>query len=664
MPTIDQLHQKHSMDIVRGHLRKIVETYDLEWRVVHELVQNAIDAIQANPKVTEGQIDLLLNINSDEVTVTDNGTGFTNDTKLLCPNGTGTEKRLSSRSPAKGYQGVGLKAVMYSTTLFEIESQTDKEHWTFLAENLADYIDSEESKVPEYAMGIIDRKVDKTYTTIKAHFRPGTLGAFLSGLNRFLNEDSIRWKNLYRKEKDDRNTDPTDKYLEHFLSWYFRTQSYVGCVNRLLNIHVRNVSTNELEEVKPVIVRLQIKSQTQFTEISGVIGSWLQNLNTENFTTEISNKAWDYSEIVKANQKRTRKYHTTPKLVTLKPNDPNWDNFKSGFRNSFLDLKLIPDYSKNDFREKYADFIAILERQRSRVKAEDFKDVIEKITGIYLAIGRTSYFEQLGITNHGIRIIASNGTPTDHSLSVTSTSSTWYQETIHMIINVDVNLNVGKRHLVNSRFVGRLNEFYKACYPRLVNIAKDFVEREPNWSGDDVLPNVVDLKKLRREKIPFRRFPNDENTLVGLFSTAFSRLANDFSVYGYFGKGRYDGKFSWSTNEARSDSDLLTLEFKVLLEKLVDEFDLVTDDKEFSDVDLIIVWDRTLDNNNWTVKGISPEIQNRLEQRGVPTDIIEYVLEDQYGNVCPLICMADLLQNFNLINDATDDLDAFLEELG
>ena len=149
-----------------------------------------------------------------------------------------------------------------------------------------------------------------------------------------------------------------------------------------------------------------------------------------------------------------------------------------------------------------------------------------------------------------------------------------------------------------------------------------------------------------------------------MFSTAFSKLANDFSVYGYFGKGRYDGKFSWITNEARSDSDLLTLEFKVLLEKLVDEFDLVTDDKEFSDVDLIIVWDRTLDSNNWTVKGISPEIQNRLEQRGVPTDIIEYVLEDQYGNVCPLICMADLLLNFNLINDETDDLEVFLEELG
>ena len=662
--TIDLLHRKHSMDIVRGHLRKIVETYDLEWRIVHELVQNAIDAIQANPKVSEGQVDLVLDIDNDEVKIMDNGTGFTNDTKLLCPNGTGAEKHLSSRSPAKGYQGVGLKAVMYSTTLFEIESQTDKEHWTFLAENLADYIDSTESNVPEYAMEITDSKDDTTYTTITARFRTNTLCEFLSGLNRFLNEDSVRWRQLYKEERRNRQTEPIDKYLGHFLSWYFRTQSYVGCANRLLNILVKNVSTNTLEEVKPVTVQLKIKSHNQFVGIDGVIGRWLQDLGTEVFTTEIPNKAWDYSEIVKENQSGRRRNNITPKIRTLKPNDPNWNDLKEAFRNDFLDLKLTPDYNKDGFRERYADFIAILERQRSRVKAEDYKDVLEKITGIYLAIGRTSYFEQLGITNHGIRIIASNGTPTDHSLSVTSTSSTWYQETIHMIINVDVNLNVGKRHLVNSRFVGRINDFYQACYPVLVNISKQFVERDPNVNNDDPLPSVVDLKKLRREEIPFRRFPSDENTLVGLFSAAFCRLDNEFSVYSYFGKERYDGKFSWYTNEVRSDSELLTLEFKVQLEKLIDEFDVVTDNKEFRDVDLIIVWDRTLNHNDWEVKGISLEIQNRLEQRRIPTDIIEYVLEDQYGNVRPLICMADLLQKFNLINDETDDLDAFVEELG
>ena len=663
MPKIEELLQEHSIGIVRGQIKKIVEIYDLEWIVVHELVQNAIDAIQANPKVTEGHVDLVLDIDSDKVKVKDNGTGFTHDPKLLCPGGTGIEKRLSSRSPAKGYQGVGLKAVMYSTTLFEIESQTENRHWTFLAEDLADYIESEEGYVPEYEMETIDSKDDKTYTIVTARFRSGTLRKFLSDLNRFLNEDSVKWKDLYRKELEDRKADPTDKYLEHFFSWYFRTQSYVGCANRLLNIPVKNVLTNQFEEVKPVRVRLQLKSQTQFTEIEGLIGDWLKDLGKETFTAEILNRAWDYSEIAMTNRNRAAKYRITPEIVTRKPNDPNWDELKVAFRNRFLDLKLTPDDTKNDFRERYADFIALLERPRSRVKAENFKDILERITGLYLAIGRTSDFETLGITNSGTRVIASNGTPTDHDLPIVSTSSTWYLQTIHMVINVDETLNLGKRHLVNTHLVRRLKDFFEACYPVLVNISKLFVERDISIPGDDPLPDVIELEKLRREDIPFRRFPNDESTLIGLFSVALGALYEEFSVYGYFGRARYDGKFLWITDEPKSDKELLMLEFKVLLEDLVGEFDQAIHDKEFEDVALIVVWDRRLNKIGWQVKGISQARQNELEQRGVPTNIVEYVLEDQYGHYCPLICVADLLQKFDIANGETDDLDAFVKEL-
>ena len=663
MPTIEELHQQHSMEIVQGHIKRIVETYDLEWRVVHELVQNAIDAIQANSKVAEGQVDLVLDIDNDEVTVTDNGTGFTHDTKLLCPNGTGMEKRLSSRSPSKGYQGVGLKAVMYSTARFEIESETSDLHWTFLAENLASYIDPDENNVPEYQIKTDASKDEKTYTIVKARFPSKTLHVFLSRLNRFLNENSVTWKDLYFKEREDRNADPTDKYLEHFFSWYFRTQSYIGCANRLLNIPVKNASTGEFEAVKPVSIRLHLKSERQFIELDGPIGDWLRDLGKKEFTTTIPNRAWDYSEIATANLNQAAKYRITPQVVTMKPNDSNWDTLKVAFRDRFLDLKLTPNYEETDFRDRYDDFIVLLERPHSSVKAENFQDVLEKVTGIHLAIGRTSYFEKLGLTNHGIRVIASNGTLTDHTLSEASTSSTWYQQTIHMIINVDANLNVGKRHLSNNPLVGRINDFYKACYPVLVNISKLFVERGPDSPGEDSLPDVVGLKKLRREQIPFRRFPNDESTLIGLFSTAFSRLYENYSIYGYFGKARYDGKFSWITNEPGSDNDLLTVEFKVMLEKLVEEFDLAVHNKEFRDVDLIVVWDRTLSHIDWHVKGIPQERQNILEMQGVPTNIVKHVLEDRYGNFRPLICVADLLLNFNTTNGEIDDLNAFVEEL-
>ena len=668
MPTIEgtivELNQQHSSDIIQGHLKKIVETYDLEWRVVHELVQNAIDAIQTNSEIAEGQVDLVLDLDNDEVTVTDNGTGFVKDTKLLCPNGTGAEKRLSSRSPAKGYQGIGLKAVMYSTTLFEIESETEKQRWTFLAENLASYIASEESNIPKYKIDDTKpRRSDKTYTAITACFPNNTLCTFLSGLDRFLKGDSVRWQDLYRKEREDRQSDPIDKYLEHFFSWYFRTQSYIGCVNKLLNIPVKNVSTNEFEDVKPVTIRVQIKSQRQFAGINGIVGQWLQHLGTEKFTTEIPNCAWDYHEIAIANHERAIKYHIAPDIVTMPPNDPNWDTESRNFQDRFLALKLTPKNTEN-FHERYADFIQLLERSYSRIKAEHFEDVLEVITGIYVAIGRTAAFETLGITNRGMRVIASNGTLTDHSLTAVTTSSTWYLETIHMIINVDANLNVGKRHLVNTRLVGRIQEFFEACYPTLVNISKRFVERDSDLPDEDPLPNVVGLEKLRRENVPFRRFPDDENTLIGLFSVTIGILDKNFSVYGYFGKARYDGKFRWITDEPGSDNDLLKLEFKVLLVELVKEFDSSVQDKEFTDVGLIVVWDRRLDTNQWHVRGISETRRNELEHRGIPTNIVEYVLEDQRGTYRPLICVADLLQQINLVNGETDDLDTFVEQLG
>lgn len=117
-------------------------------------------------------------------------------------------------------------------------------------------------------------------------------------------------------------------------------------------------------------------------------------------------------------------------------------------------------------------------------------------------------------------------------------------------------------------------------------------------------------------------------------------------------------------DEPRSDTELLKLEFKVQLELLIGEFEQAVNDKEFTDVDLIIVWNRRTSTVGWHVKGISQQRQIALEHRGVPTDIVEYVLEDQYGHYRPLICVADLLQKIDLVNGETDDLDSFVEGLG
>jgi anti-sigma regulatory factor (Ser/Thr protein kinase) len=663
--SIENLLQEGSTEIVRGHLKKIVEIYDLEWRVAHELVQNAVDAVQSeHSNGGTGSVSVVFDIPNDEVQVKDNGTGFEKNHDLLRPGGTGEEKRLASRSPAKGYQGVGLKAVMYSTEYFEIESRTDQQEWTFISEGLCNYVDEEDPEVPEYAEQVTEHDGEEhTYTSIKAKFEDGTLNQFMEGLNRFLREDSIRWTALYEKEKDDLGREPYEHYISHLIEWYFRSQSYVGCVNSLLDVKVKNPETDEYVSMVECDISIDIEWDDD-TEIGGRIGNWMERYPGSNVSINVPYKSWDYAEIESRNKEKPTKYHITPNVISYKPSDEVWDDVKDNLMDNFLDLKLTPNRDADNFREKYEDIISILERDYSSVDASDFKDTIEKITGIYLAIGRTSYFERMGISNHGFRIISSNGTPTAHDLNVRSTSSTWYLETMHFVVNVDSNLNVGKRHLSNTRLVGKIRDFFEACYPKLVSISKRLVKRDSDDTPGVPMPDVVPNRKISREGISFTRFPEDESSLVGLFSETISRLFPDFSTYGLFRSAVYDGKFLWGNRSAASDADLNLLEFKLNIDELTNQFDHSIEEKEFGQLSLVVVWDRRCTRDGWVVKGISPEMRSNLESRGVPTSLVQYVLEDRRGRTRPLLCVSDMLQNLDKVDEENDDIDGFVEEMG
>ena len=61
----------------------------------------------------------------------------------------------------------------------------------------------------------------------------------------------------------------------------------------------------------------------------------------------------------------------------------------------------------------------------------------------------------------------------------------------------------GKRQLlVNTRLVGRIQEFFEACYPVLSKYfgACSLSGHDTDPPGEDPLPDLVDLKKLRRKE--------------------------------------------------------------------------------------------------------------------------------------------------------------------
>ena len=127
-----------------------------------------------------------------------------------------------------------------------------------------------------------------------------------------------------------------------------------------------------------------------------------------------------------------------------------------------------------------------------------------------------------------------------------------------------------------------------------------------------------------------------------------------------YSRAIYDGKFSWNSKDRSSDKELRLLEFKLELDTLVHEFEASIADKEFKDVQLILVWDRRISVPGWDVKGISSARRNQLESSGVPTDLVEFILEDGYGTYCPLICVADLLARLPVMPDHLDDVDKFV----
>lgn len=665
MPTIDELNQEASGDIVRSQLRKIVEIYDDEWRVIHELLQNALDAIQNDSRIEDGGlVEVTLDVDNDIVAVNDNGTGFTPDLNLLTPGGTGAEKEISSRSPSKGYQGVGLKAVMYSTSNFLLDSQTSDVKWQFTCEGLREYIDPSSHANPTYDLTEEPASGEGTYTEVIAHFPDGLVGSVLNQIEaRHLDKDSEKWKELFRREEEEDPQLAAERYVGHFLGWYFRTHSYAGCYNALLGVPLNSPDSSAPEDIKQIQIDVAIESDDEYRQLDGRLGDWLRRAEGTSQTISFPYKAWDYAQVALENDRREDRYRISPPVESRKPSDDDWEEFRPTFRNKLLAVRLRPDEDAKEFEDKYADYISILERPRSAVSADDYRDLFPKITGIYMVVGRTAYFETLGVENRGQRMIASNGTPTAHDIAVRTTSSTWYLETIHLIVNLDATLNVGKRHLANTRLVGRVNDFISDCYPRLLSISRLFVEREERVDPNQEMPNVIELPRLSRRGVPFRRFPTDESALVAIFTAAVSELQPEMSVYGFFGKAVYDGKFLWSRREVKSDSDLKLLEFKMDIDDLAKEFEQATHDKEFRDISLVVVWDRDISYPRWDVKGISARRRGRLEELGVPTDFVSYILEDPNGDYKPLICVADLLRDLDVVDEDADELEDYIDSL-
>lgn len=102
---------------IRKSIKGIKDSYNNEWDILAELLQNSVDAIRKADN-TENKIDIIIDSQQHRITVTDNGVGIKFDQLpvLLKPFSTDKEGDNS----VVGEKGVGLSFVIFSSNWFEL----------------------------------------------------------------------------------------------------------------------------------------------------------------------------------------------------------------------------------------------------------------------------------------------------------------------------------------------------------------------------------------------------------------------------------------------------------------------------------------------------------------------------------------------------------------
>lgn len=666
MPTLTELARDVGRKLLVNTIRHALNKYGVEWIVIHETLQNSIDAID-EATVQEGNISIELDVECNEVLISDNGCGFPHDLQYLVPN-LGLK---SDRPSTKGYAGIGLKAVIFSSTHFNLVSYRDGMEWQVQVEDPRSFLSDND---PEFQQtGPIATTRTSTGTTCRYRFpsdEPRVGDFLISVYDRYIapqvaedgslrNTPTLHPRILRRPQQ----SQPIALLL-HALALHFRNYSYAACLDRLLNVKYPGQPSPSL---RPITVNLRIKTPVppQFFEKHRFLAATLSTAKPPALELQFPVCLWNLEEAlalaVEGLSPAEQRRQDLPLHISGRIENGVLDNRYEPSRHKVYTLKVTIDHSDPNRETRYAPLRALLGyNPQSGVIPRSVRpdwDAFEqrlypKVLGLYITIGTTKYNEILLGEPHGRQRIFARGYPTAHDLSFSSTSSTWYNAVINFSIDVDAKCEDGKKHLTDTRLITLCRKYYQHAYScMLERIAKSFVRKEPARVPPE--PTIlVDLPAISLPGLDFKRIPITENALIGLFYQYLTNRNLSLPTFGISPKGRYDGKFVYSNEGAvRSDNDLLNLEFKVNINDLLEELeDPAEDTKSFPELDLIVVWLGDLNEDmrqRWRITGIDDRTEQRLRQRGANLGMIHSVIYDigaETQHRVPIIVMKDVLE--------------------
>jgi hypothetical protein len=554
--------------IPEENLRKLagrtVETYPTEWRVVHEALQNAKDAIRRGNR--PGTIRIELDVSRQSVTVSDDGIGFPPDRNLLGFGG--TDKDDDPDAGIAGRQGVGLKAVILATSAFRLSSVHERQSWTLRIDNADTYLQGAD---PDFDMSDPVPSEEPPGTQLEYEFRNTPVTEMLTDVLAQHLEDVDDALAVDRLER-----------LKFALEIYFRSYTYAGDVNALLGVLPG-------PEIRVVLVIRSTGAPT------GQLHSDLADqLETNPIEAEFPAKHWDVEEAV------ARTARGRPRATVLSQVLPPGGSL-GRYGESYLYVgKLATD----------AGYRGLLDNPNLRrpIDALQYQRLFEQLRGVYVAIGSRAVLERY-LGGAPRQFIAADGTPSAHVLPGPQRGgeATYVANNIHFIANVDAKLNYGKQTIPNPRLVGQVASFFAdAVRATLRNVAISIVGSQLTTSTADDLEDrlmteqdVVARPLLANGHLYFKREPRDEDAVIAIFFELIGRgFLSGFEFYSMSQKARYDGRAAISLVGESSvpvpqvDAELRNVEFKVDLMSLIDDFE--HEYKLPQDIQLIVVWNDAL----------------------------------------------------------------------
>lgn len=554
----------------RKIIKETVETYPYDWIVIHETLQNSLDAIQRSRKA-QGKIKISMDLDRRQVEIWDNGIGFPFNLSLL---GFGGSDKTSTDWTMGGEIGVGLKVVIFSIDKLDLESTFLDEgtgalrEWRCRIRDSHKYLSGELDDVHVDFDEPTPTKNAETYTKLTYIFPDEKVMHFVQGVYY----EYIIPKMIH----DDIASSSVDKFklaLEH----YFRTRGYSANVNNLLGI----------EQTVPTEISLSISCK----EDSSLkrLDEGLRQIFQTNPAVQVvfKNSFWDVEEAI-GHAKRGLSRPTI-----LKTPFPDEGGHIGNYNKNFIYVQKFTDWNS---------FWKLLRNTHMRnppdpTAYENFFN--QYVMGAYLVVGSREVLPKYLIGIPRMHLIAASGIPSTHDIyTPRDVGDLGYVNNIHFIVNLRIRLTYGKQTVKNPRLIGKVNDFFRDAFRSVLKYtAENITGKVESPPYPIVVPSaeVVSRPMLGLPELTIKKIPIEEIEVIALFYELVGRgYFKEYETWALTLRETYDGKMiihyaGISMPVPKSDNDLSILEFKTQISDLIDDFDGGRKNPE--DIRLIVVWE-------------------------------------------------------------------------